>query len=443
MSWLVYNQLSGYWHWAAPYTFIVTVFRILSLLLFFVTILVVNGIAGIFLGGQVASDLVVGVYNSLILHFWYLQPYGSHGPLTNVYEVFQVFSSQMVDLAFQLWDDTFTFLYFLLAGIGIAMFLQSLFRMEHKFVGGAFLSIQSILVIAAFRELPITGGSPVSGDFLSFLTSGMQILALVSFAYLEFSYQMIYSYSVGKPVEDREETLKKQLLALRSATRRQDAIERGERVSATSMSRSTGATAFSFLREVIERKIIGSHEALENLDAISDVRRLNIYVDELLAKDPSARDELTAKAAAPSSSYVISSTVIGSVIRFLTVVALSFFLVNPQPLLTLLNLPPGIQNSAELQQPEIVILFMVPVLLSFAFVAAIITWLSQDKTEETPKMTKEEKRTLRRRRKEIERKMREIERTRRERLKRWRKRKKKSETEGDEWDRALDDIYKS
>ncbi|MHA1771234.1 MAG: hypothetical protein ACTSX2_09460 [Candidatus Thorarchaeota archaeon] len=443
MCWIVYNQLSGYWDWASPYTFIVTVFRVLSLILFFVTIIVVNGIASIVLGGHMANSLVVGLYNSMTLHFWYLQPYGSHGPLTDVYQVFQVFSTQIFDLAFQLWDDTFTFLYFLFAGIGIAMFLQSLFRMEHKFVGGAFLSIQAILVVAAFRDLPIYGGSPPSGDFISFLTSGMQILAIVSFAYLEFSYQMIYSHSVGKPVEDREETLKKQLLALRSATRRQDTIERGERMSSSTMSRTTGATAFSFLREVIERKIIGSHEALENLDAISDVRRLNIYVDELLVADPSARDELTAKAAAPSSSYVISSTIIGSVIRFLSVVTLSFFLLNPAFLMSLLNLPPGIRNSVELQQPEIVVLFLVPVLLTFAFAAAMITWLSQDRVDAEPKLSREEKRSLRRRRKEIERKMRELEHARRERFKRWRKRKRKPDAEEDEWDRALDEIYKT
>ena len=401
-----------------------------------------NGFTQIIVGGQLANDLVVGIYNSMILRFWYLQPYGASGPLTDVYQVFSFFTTQIFNLAFELWDLVFTFLYFLFAGIGVAMFLQSLFRMDHKFVGGAFISIQMIMVIAAFRGLPIYGGTPPPTDFIAFLTSGLQILALVSFAYLEVSYQMIYSYSVGKPVEDREETLKKQLLALRSATRRQDAIERGERVSSLSMSRATGATAFSFLREVIERKVIGNKEVLENLDAISDVRRLNIYVDELLATDPTARDELTARAAAPSSSYVISSTIFGSIIRFLSVLALSFILINPNFIASLFNLPPGISGSVEFRQPEIVVLFLVPILLTFAFVAAIITWFIQEDIEPEKSLTREEKRALRRRRREIERKMKEIEAARRARLRKWRRRKRKPDETEDEWDRALDEIYK-
>ena len=107
--------------------------------------------------------------------------------------------------------------------------------------------------------------NPFPADFFVFLSEWAQILAIVSFAYLEVSYQMIYSYSVGKPVEDREETLKKQLLALRQATRKQDAIERGEKVASSGIGRTTSATAFSFLREAIERKVVGTQDALENL----------------------------------------------------------------------------------------------------------------------------------------------------------------------------------
>ncbi|MHA1741072.1 MAG: hypothetical protein ACTSVD_03160 [Candidatus Thorarchaeota archaeon] len=438
MCYIVYNQLSGYWDWNAPYTFIVTVFRILSLLLFYLCVVISYGVTAAVVGGQTANTLATGIYNSLILRFWYLQPYGFSGPMTNVYQVLALFQSRLLTILWQLYDLTFTFLYFLFAGIGIAMFLQSLVRMEHKFVGGAFLSIQAIMIAAAFRGLPIYGESPIMTDFISFLTSGMQILALVSFAYLEVSYQMIYSYSVGKPVEDREETLKKQLLALRSATRKQDAIERGEKITSTTTSRWSGATAFSFLREVIERKVLGSREALENLDAISDVRRLNIYVDELLTTNPKAKDELTARAAAPSSTYVITSTVTGSVIRFLSVVVLSFILMNPVMVVSLLRLPPGIANSVELRQPEIVVLLLVPVVLLFAFVAATVRWLSKSEIEARIELAEKESKERERKKRELERK-RKIEEARRHKRKPVAHR---GGVERDEWDAALDEIYK-
>jgi hypothetical protein len=246
---------------------------------------------------------------------------------------------------------------------------------------------------------------------------------------------MIYSYSVGKPVEDREETLKKQLLALRMATRKQDAIERGEKVSSTAMSRSSGATIFSFLREAIERKVIGTKDALENLDAVADVRRLQNFVDELLRTDPTAKDELTAKAAAPSESYVIRSTILGSAIRFGGVVAVSFILMNPSIFVALLNLPPGIYNSVELLQPEFILLFLVPVILLFPFSAMIIGSVVRREVEVKP--DKEQKESARTQKKDLEKKRKAAERARKERL-RVRKRRRGEGEEKDEWDQAIE-----
>ncbi|TFG05732.1 hypothetical protein EU538_11155 [Candidatus Thorarchaeota archaeon] len=438
MAYTVYSFLSGYWDWDAPYIFIVTVFRLLSFVVFFVAVLIVNGLAAIFTGGQSLNSLLSGLYNTLILRMWYLQPYAISNPVTDVNEVFISFVGNVISMAFQVYESAFTFLYFLFAALGIAFFLQSLVRMEHKYVGGAFLSIQAILIVAAFRELSFYENLVFETDFILFVTSPLQILVLVSFAYLEISYQMIYSDSVGKPVEEREDTLKKQLLALRTATRKQDAIERGEAVSHSAMSRTTGATAFSFLREAIERKVVGSKSALENLDAVSDVRRLQIFVDELLDGDPNAKNELTARAAAPSKGYVVLSTVMGSAIRFLAVIALSFLLMSPNIFVQLLSLPPGIENSVELLQPEIVLLFLVPTTLTFVFLAMIISWIT--KREEAIRLSGEEEKTLKEKSEgEIKRKREEAAKARRAREK---ARKKGREDGEDEWDRALEETYK-
>jgi hypothetical protein len=252
---------------------------------------------------------------------------------------------------------------------------------------------------------------------------------------------MIYSYSVGKPVEDREETLKKQLLALRQATRKQDAVERGEKVASSGISRTTSATAFSFLREAIERKVVGSQGALENLDAVSDVRRLQIYVDELLQSDSKARDELTAKAAAPSSAYVIGSTITGSSIRFLSVIAIGFILMSPTVLTTILRLPIGIQTSMEILQPEMMLILFLPVVLLFPFAAMVITWFSKRAEVEKEELTSEEKEAESERKKDLAHRRKAAAKARKER-KRARKKKSHAETEVDEWDKALDDTYR-
>jgi hypothetical protein len=443
MAYFVYSLLdtNDIWHWAAPYDFVVTVFRLLSLLLFFMTSTMISGLAAA-LSGAIPNDIIVGLYNVIILQSWYMQPYGVSGPLTNLTDVWASFQSNLVNVLIALWNNTFLFLYFLFAGLGIVLFLQSLVRMDHKYVGGAFLSIQSILILAAFKTLTVPNLNPFPTDFIVFLTNSVQLLALLSFAYLEISYQMIYSYSVGKPIEDREDTLKKQLLALRQATRKQDAIERGEKMSTTGMSRTTGSAAFSFLREAIERKVIGTKDALENLDAISDVRRLQIFVDELLQTDSKAKDELTAKAASPSSVYVIGSTITGSAIRFLSVIVISFIFLNPGVLILLLALPPGIRYSIELLQPEIVLLLLVPVLLVFPFAAMVISWFSKREVIETEELTKEEKEAEKQRKRELALRRKEAAKARKARAKA-RKKRISREAEVDEWDKALEETYRS
>lgn len=433
MAWLVYSLLypAGIWSWAGPYVFVVTVFRLLSLLIFLISITVIVGMMTLVGAGAAANELVVGLYNTIILRMWYLQPYRVTGPLTSAEEIFASIQGDIVSLVISLQDQAFIFLYFFCAGVSVALFLQSLYRLEHRFVGGAFIAMQSILIIGAFRNLGIPNFTVFPTNIFEFLTSSVQILAIVSFSYLEISYQMVYSYSVGKPVEDREETLKKQLLALRQATRKQDAIEREEKVSSTAMSRSSGATIFSYLREAIERQVLGDKDVLENLDAISDVRRLQHYVDDLLDQDPRVRDELTARAAAPSQSYVIGSTLIGSGIRLASVVLLSFVLLNPMFFLSFLELPPGIANSVELLQPEVILLLLVPVVLVFPFAALVIGWLSRDEEIEELEMSdaeREQKRIREERKKRIAEQAREPP-------------TRKAREQEDEWDAVLEETF--
>jgi len=443
MAYLVYSILyvNDIWHWAAPYDFVVTVFRLLSLILFFLVSTMINGVTSAIAGGALPNDLIIGLYNTLILRTWYIQPYGVDGPLTNLADVWISFGANLNQVLLTLWANTFLFLYFLFAGIGVALFLQSIVRMDHKFVGGAFLSIQAIIIVAAFQAIVVPDLFPFPTDFITFLTNQAQLLALVSFAYLEVSYQMIYSYSVGRPVEDREETLKKQLLALRQATRKQDALERGEKVSSSAMSRTTSATAFSFLREAIERKVVGTPDALENLDAVSDVRRLQIFVDNLLQTDSKARDELTAKAAAPSKLYVIGSTITGSLIRFLSVILIAFVMLNPNVVTILLDLPIGVMNSIELLQPEMMLLLFLPIILLFPFVAMVISWFSKRPVPIKDELTEEEKAFEKERKKELAKRRKEAAKARRDR-KKARKKHKGDETEIDEWDKALEESYK-
>jgi hypothetical protein len=187
MAYLVYLALdeSSAWGWSAPYDFVVTVFHLLSLLAFFLSVLIMNGLTAAIFGGQLPDQTIAWLYNTLVLKFWNLQPYGVDGPISDVNLVFESFQMDLMGVMLSLWDNTFSFLFFLLAFLGVTLFLQSLVRMDHKFSGGAFLSIQSILIIGAFRGLTVPNFTIFPTDIITFLTSSPQILALVSFAYLE------------------------------------------------------------------------------------------------------------------------------------------------------------------------------------------------------------------------------------------------------------------
>ena len=114
---------------------------------------------------------------------------------------------------------------------------------------------------------------------------------------------------------------------------------------------------------------------------------------------------------------------------------------SPNVVRMLLNLPIGIENSVEMLQPEIVVLFLVPVVGLFPFAAAVISWVAKREVVEKEKLTKEEKEAQKQRKKDLARKRKEAEQARKARAKAKKKR-KDDEVEVDEWDKALEDAFR-
>jgi hypothetical protein len=114
---------------------------------------------------------------------------------------------------------------------------------------------------------------------------------------------------------------------------------------------------------------------------------------------------------------------------------------SPSVVDLILNLPIGIENSIEMLQPEIVILFLIPVVGLFPFSAALISWISKREVVEKEKLSKEEKEAAKQRKKELARKRKEAEKARKARAKAKKKR-KDDEVGEDEWDKALEDAFK-
>ena len=105
----VYWALEGYWNWNAPYVFIVTVFRLISLLLFFLASMVIAGLVAPFTNFA-PGEALVGLYNTQLLRMWYMQPYGVTGPFYTINDVFASVMNNMGSLWIIFTEYSFNFL---------------------------------------------------------------------------------------------------------------------------------------------------------------------------------------------------------------------------------------------------------------------------------------------------------------------------------------------
>jgi len=113
---------------------------------------------------------------------------------------------------------------------------------------------------------------------------------------------------------------------------------------------------------------------------------------------------------------------------------------SPSVITTLLDLPVGIWDSMEILQPEMMLLLFLPIVLLFPFIAMVISWSSKRAEVVKESLTKEDKELEKKRKKDIARRRKEAAKARKERKKA--RRKRRSETEVDEWDKALEDTYR-
>ena len=95
----------------------------------------------------------------------------------------------------------------------------------------------------------------------------------------------------------------------------------------------------------------------------------------------------------------------------------------------------------EILQPEMMLLLFLPVVLLFPFAAMVITWFSKRAEVEKDELSSEERDAEKERKKDLARRRKEAAKARKER-ERARKKKSHTESEVDEWDKALEETYR-
>lgn len=236
---------------------------------------------------------------------------------------------------------------------------------------------------------------PIPEKFGQYLISPILQIALASFLYLEFTFQLNYIYQVTSPSEQRAERLYEQIQTLKRASQEAvihlEAIEAGEptdiieeeldeegnviektKVESVRKFLSKTATGFSFIREMIERRKL-EEQTKRAIEALQDTRRLSNYLNRLFEQDPEAEQTLTAKSSAPRAGRLIRSTVIDMVFRIAGITFLVFIISEtPWIIEFIFRAPESIVNSVEMFTPEVMLTLFIPLVLLFPFISIII-----------------------------------------------------------------------
>ena len=227
---------------------------------------------------------------------------------------------------------------------------------------------------------------PIDNIF-QFFSSPVILLAIVSYIYLELAFQINYTYTVTKPSLERRLRLEAQLHVLESeshyitanvdkikeeAKARRQELEIDEKATIGKFFAKTGEK-FSYVKEMIERRKLEDEEK-KLITAASKTRRLGRYIHQLFREDSEARDTLTARSSAPKSKSLVVSTAINFVFRVGLLIIISFIIIHPKWFMEkVFNLPPAIVESVAMFSPEVIVILLIPLILTFPVISKVIS----------------------------------------------------------------------
>ncbi len=253
-----------------------------------------------------------------------------------------------------------------------------------------FLSGKGIIDLNELVD-PLSGGFstiPIDNVF-EFFSTPIILFAIISYLYLEISFQISYADTVTKPSLKRRERLEAQLTLLRResihVTTNIDKIKEEAKKKKEELGTERESIEqfllkkekkFSYIREMIEKKKLESEE-IKLIQAASKTRRLGSYVDRLFREDPEAENTLTAKSSSPKVKNLVISTLINTLLRLGVLIIISFIIIHPKWfLVNIFRLPDAIVQSVEMDyNPEAIIILLLPIMLFFPVLAKIISFI--------------------------------------------------------------------
>ena len=314
-----------------------------------------------------------------------------------------------------LFNDIYLFIFQILFVISIIYAIRAFFKSDPKYsfvaIGSIILMIVVPLMVEGLREMFLLFNLPPDflnldqmtnpldaslslipvDNFILFITSPLIAFGIISYIYIEISFQINYADTVTKPSLERSDRLEAQLniLAREShfITANIDKIkeEAKERITEIESEQKEGfaigkflaktGKRFSYVKEMIERKKLEEEEK-KLITAASKTRRLGRYIDRLFREDSEARDTLTASSSAPRARNLATSTLFNFTYRVGLLLIISYIIIHPHWFLgTVIQLPDAITESVAMYSPEIIIILLLPIMLLFPVISRLISFI--------------------------------------------------------------------
>jgi hypothetical protein len=336
-----------------------------------------------------------------LFSLWFTFPDGTTPEFTAIPDLlgqeFAIFSENLYLIAFQV-------LFIITILYVIKAFLKTDPKNDIIVIGSIVLMLVLPLMVFGLRDMldlfyvsiPYLEGLPNPLDpsleqipidnIFQFFSSPVILLAIVSYIYLELAFQINYTYTVTKPSLERRLRLEAQLHILESeshyitanvdkikeeAKARRLELEIEDKATIGKFFSKTGEK-FSYIKEMIERKKLEEEEK-KLITAASKTRRLGRYIERLFREDSEAHDTLTARSSAPKARSLVVSTAINFVFRVGLLIIISYIIIHPKWfMVNVFSLPPAIVESVAIYSPEVIIVLLIPLILTFPVISKII-----------------------------------------------------------------------
>ena len=278
---------------------------------------------------------------------------------------------------------------------------------ESRLAITSFVTLQILIILAMYTpdpytvtgrmmlvdlSLPVFGGtlSSLVPDFMALITRPIFLLGISLYLLLEVAFQTSYAISVVDPMIEREKRIKKHLQRIDNFQPQPEKDKKQSVSSIKSASKKYDILAASYLREMVDRRIFKRGQQLDQKTTM----RLQSFLGNLRRIDRQFENKITAKSAQPDTRALLFNAIPSIAIRAITVIILSFIIIDPNwlinlfissPLQTgnvvgLINFP-QLADSLELNQPEFRTVLVFNIVLLILFVSAVGHWLLVHKPE--------------------------------------------------------------